>query len=220
MILGIDTTTDWSSVALEDKSIVWRGNQNQSMELLVKIEQLMKELNVCFEDIKGVVVINGPGSYTGIRIGVSVANTIGMLMNIPVKGVDGLEAQVVAGKFQGENKKIVSLISAGGGRVYGRKIEIARGGSSVLNCEKSDEYFVGEVRDFLRDTDKDNFIVGEINEDVKNWIKSSGYRHLVVMDERNKIGRAGGAVELFQKLPSLLNNNVIPLYLREAVRKK
>lgn len=227
MILGIDTTTDWSSVALGDESLVWRGDRNQSKELLLKIEKIMKKCKIGFDDLTGVVVVNGPGSYTGIRIGVSVANTIGMLKNIPVKGVDGLVAQVSSFKFQVSSIKslvnarenIISLISAGGRRVYGKKYQILNFKYQTNNKKEGQDFFVGEVEEFLGDENKEIYIIGEVNEEVENWIKSSGFSYFELLNEKDKYGRAWGAVKLWGELPTVKNNNVIPLYLREAVRK-
>lgn len=244
MILGIDTTTDWSSIALNEKCVVWCGNQNQSMELLVRIEKLMREKKVGFDDLKGVVVVNGPGSYTGTRIGVSVANTIGMLQCIPVKSVDGLVAQVVSKeitnyKAQIPNKNIISLMSAGGRRVYGRKYQVSSGNDQSISkkCKAKSKkekfenlegklinnpgnFFVGEVEEFLGKENKDNYIIGEVNYEVENWIKSSGFSHFELLNDKDKLGRAGGAVRMWNDLPKVKNNNVIPSYLREAVASK
>ncbi len=251
MILGIDTTSDWSSIALDEKCVVWRGDRNQSKELLPKIEELLKKNKSSFDDLTGVMVVNGPGSYTGIRIGVSVANTIGMLKGIPVKGVDGLFAQVICNmqyticKKQEEKSKtkekyenVISLMSAGGRRVYGCKYQVISGKWQVM-CHpepesesasvssnsgsgliKEGNFYIGEVDGFLNENDKDSFVIGEVNEEVENWIKSSGFNNFELLNGDDKLGRAWGAVRLWDELPEVANNNVIPLYLREAVRNK
>jgi tRNA threonylcarbamoyl adenosine modification protein YeaZ len=221
MILGIDTTSDWSSVALDDDEIVWSGDRNQSKELLPKIEELMQRNNVSFVDLTGIVVVNGPGSYTGIRIGVSVANTIGMIMGVPVRGIDSLLAQI-------EMDGNVSVLSAGGSRVYGRKYLKAICNNQYAICNEKNktniqikedgDFFVGEIVEFLDGLDKDVCIVGEVNEEVENYIKSSGWKCINSLGMGKNKGRARGAVWAWDDLPAVANDNVIPMYLREAVR--
>jgi len=230
MILGIDTTSDWSSVALDDHEIVWSGDRNQSRELLPKIEELMQRNNISFTDLTGIVVVNGPGSYTGIRIGVSVANTIGMIMNIPVKGIDSLLAQIkMCGKMR-ETHGYASILSAGGSRVYGRKYLKAICNNQYAICNEKNktniqikedgDFFVGEIAEFLTGLDMDVCIVGEVNEEVENFIKSSGWECFKSLGMGKNKGRAWGAVRMWDDLPVVANDNVIPMYLREAVRSK
>lgn len=59
------------------------------------VEGLLGELSCSWDEIKRVVVIQGPGSYTGLRIAATVANTIATLRGVPVTGVSALVAQVV-----------------------------------------------------------------------------------------------------------------------------
>lgn len=50
------------------------------------LESLLKKHGLSVKDITGIEVNTGPGSFTGIRVGISIANTIGFLLNIPVNG--------------------------------------------------------------------------------------------------------------------------------------
>jgi len=136
--------------------------------------------------------------------------------------VDGLYAQIIS-NFQfpisneSQNKnEIVSLMSAGGRRVYACKLE-------TPNLGVCTDFFVGEIEDFLGEeleTPKLGVctrIIGEVNEEVENWIKSSGFENFELLNERDVKGRAWGAVRVWDELPDVANDNVIPMYLREAV---
>lgn len=178
-ILGIDTTTEMSSIALNDQGMIWLGNRNQSRDLLPKIEKFLASNKVNFDDLKGVVVVNGPGSYTGIRIGVSVANSLGMVLKIPVKAVDGLFAQFSIFNFQfsiGRSKNInyYSIISAGGTRVYGRRYEL-RITNYELRIGEESGYFVGEVEDYLADLRAEDLVVGEVGREVREKLRIKNY---------------------------------------------
>ena len=123
------------------------------------------------------------------------------------------------------SKDFVSLISAGGSRVYGCKYQISNSKSQIPNVISNGDYFVGEVGDFLGDIEETpklgvcTEIIGEVNEEVENWIKSSGFDNFELLNQNDKKGRARGAVKIWKDLSEVANNNVIPMYLREAVRK-
>lgn len=88
-ILFIDTSTHNSTVAvlISDKvldKVVWNGGGELSNSLLIKIEELLKKMNISLSDISSIVVNSGPGSYTGLRIGISIANAISWSRRIPI----------------------------------------------------------------------------------------------------------------------------------------
>lgn len=119
-ILAIDTSTTHSSCAvMDDNNIVGDFSINQSMShneiLLVMVDEMLKKLNVDIEDIDLFVAVTGPGSFTGIRIGVTVVKALAMALNKPIVAVNTLEA-LSFGVFS--DKKKIPLIDARGERVY------------------------------------------------------------------------------------------------------
>lgn len=119
-ILAIDTSTTHSSCAvMEDNNIVGDFSINQSMShneiLLVMVDEVLKKLNIDIEDIDLFVAVTGPGSFTGIRIGVTVVKALAMALNKPIVAVNTLEA-LSFGVFS--DKKKIPLIDARGERVY------------------------------------------------------------------------------------------------------
>ena len=119
-ILAIDTSTTHSSCAvMEDNNIVGDFSINQSMShneiLLVMVDEMLKKLNIDIEDIDLFVAVTGPGSFTGIRIGVTVVKALAMALNKPIVAVNTLEA-LSFGIFS--DKKKIPLIDARGERVY------------------------------------------------------------------------------------------------------
>ena len=96
-ILHIETATDVCSVALSehDKLIASRESaeeRNHAVLLGVFIEELLASQNVKAEDLSAVSVSEGPGSYTGLRIGVSMAKGIAYGLAIPLIAVSTLQA--------------------------------------------------------------------------------------------------------------------------------
>jgi tRNA threonylcarbamoyladenosine biosynthesis protein TsaB len=93
MILCLETATNLCSVALCDKSgtvALRESNEGRSHAslLTVFIEELLKESDIKAGDLEAVAVSKGPGSYTGLRIGVSVAKGIAYAASIPLISVD------------------------------------------------------------------------------------------------------------------------------------
>lgn len=69
--------------------IVWLAHRELSDTLLVNIRKLIEKNGMAFDDIGSIVAYNGPGSFTGLRIGISVANALGESIGVPVYGVTG-----------------------------------------------------------------------------------------------------------------------------------
>jgi tRNA threonylcarbamoyladenosine biosynthesis protein TsaB len=74
--------------------------ENQSNDLLPEIEKVLADKNVTLSNLRAILVNIGPGSYTGVRIGVTVANTLAWSLDIPVYGfIEGkLEETIIQAK--------------------------------------------------------------------------------------------------------------------------
>jgi len=93
--LVIDTASEYMFLSLliddNEVGVVYEyGHQNHSVTILPFIEQLLKKNQLELSDINEVIIGIGPGSYTGVRIGVSIAKMIGYLNHISVKAVSSL----------------------------------------------------------------------------------------------------------------------------------
>lgn len=93
--LAIDTATDYLylSLILDDTevgTVYTKGSQNHSVTIIPLLEELLKQQNWTLKDINQVIIGIGPGSYTGVRIGVSIAKMIGYLNQVEVLSVSSL----------------------------------------------------------------------------------------------------------------------------------
>ncbi len=87
MKLYIDTSSsDKIVVGLDQDKFETQSRQDKSQKLLPFIDELLKKKKKKIEDITEIEVNTGPGSFTGLRVGVSVANTFGWVLGIPVNG--------------------------------------------------------------------------------------------------------------------------------------
>lgn len=115
-ILNIETATKNCSVALakDGKTIVCKElateNFSHAEKLHVFIEQILMESNVQFSELNAVAVSQGPGSYTGLRIGVSSAKGFSYALNIPLIAVDTL--QLIAKQINIDKGIILPMIDA------------------------------------------------------------------------------------------------------------
>ena len=121
-ILNIETATKNCSVSLAKngetilcKEIAEQG-YSHAEKLHVFIEEIVKEANVNFFEIKAVAVSKGPGSYTGLRIGVSTAKGLSYALGIPLLAVDTLLA--LAKKMTINQGLIIPMLDARRMEVY------------------------------------------------------------------------------------------------------
>lgn len=73
---------------LKDK-ILWQADRQLSTTIHTKINQLLEDNELDLNTLSGLIVFKGPGSFTGLRIGITVANGLGYSLNIPVVGATG-----------------------------------------------------------------------------------------------------------------------------------
>ena len=121
-ILYIETATDVCSVALSKGSEIIglkeeAGGNNHAKHLLPFVDEVLKQAGVSMTEINGVAVSIGPGSYTGLRIGVSTAKGIAYTAGIPVMAVSTLEsiaqgAKTLWAESSSEQPQIVPMIDA------------------------------------------------------------------------------------------------------------
>ena len=172
-ILNIETSTKNCSVslALNGKSIavkeIAEAGFSHAEKLHVFFEDILKENNLTFKNLSAIAISQGPGSYTGLRIGVSSAKGLCYSLDIPLIAIDTLQSLASQVKF--DDGIIIPMIDA-------RRMEVY---SAVFNCKQEkiraveaqiiDEnsfsnieekiYVVGDCQEKLRTVlTKDNFV--------------------------------------------------------------
>jgi tRNA threonylcarbamoyladenosine biosynthesis protein TsaB len=107
-------------VALYDGETVraeasWRSRNNHSVELMPALTRMLAQQGVGPQDLSVVAVASGPGSFTGLRIGMSVAKGLAQAQQIPILGVPTLEILTVPHNEQ--RRPVWAIIQAGRGRL-------------------------------------------------------------------------------------------------------
>ena len=120
--LAIDASTEACSVALTVNGKVYSRYdlcpQSHSLQLLPMVDALLKEANVKLAELDGLIFGQGPGSFTGVRIGVGVAQGLAFSANLPVVGVSSLQAMAQAAYTEHEQTKVIAAIDARMGEAY------------------------------------------------------------------------------------------------------
>lgn len=120
-ILAIDTST-WSlalGIMAEDRLIGEFNTtlpKNHSLRLMPAVEQLLAHVELTPKELDGIAVAHGPGSYTGVRIGLTTAKSLAWGLDIPIASISSLH--VVAQNGFGFQGKIIPLFDARRGQVY------------------------------------------------------------------------------------------------------
>ncbi len=125
-ILGVDTSTPIGSIALIDSDNLVAEHtldivQAHSSRLMPAIDSVLKWGNITVDDLDGCAVGIGPGSFTGIRIGVATIKSICFAVDKPIVGVSTLEA--IAYNLRGSNSIICPLLDARRSEIYGAIFE-------------------------------------------------------------------------------------------------
>ena len=120
MLIAIDTATDQASLALHDgfKVLVehtWESPRRHTVELLPRLATALKRLELAPEHFSGVAVTRGPGSFTGLRIGIAAAKGLAMARGIPLIGVPTLD--VVAAAQRSDHRPLCAVLRAGRARI-------------------------------------------------------------------------------------------------------
>lgn len=93
MILLIDTSSATCKFSFVDNNerhdCEWQGDKNLAKYLLKKLSEEMQKLGKQWSDISAIGVMRGPGSFTGLRIGITVMNTLADSQRIPIVGSIG-----------------------------------------------------------------------------------------------------------------------------------
>ena len=119
MILGIETASTDLSVALAGPdgaalgSAAWSSDRRQAHELLPRLLELIEGAGLALAECRAIAVGLGPGSFTGLRVGLSVAKGIAFSLGVPIVGIPSLEAWLAA-----EPERAVALTRAGAAEAY------------------------------------------------------------------------------------------------------
>nr|WP_315250045.1 tRNA (adenosine(37)-N6)-threonylcarbamoyltransferase complex dimerization subunit type 1 TsaB [uncultured Flavobacterium sp.] len=176
-ILNIETATKNCSVALakDGKTVLCKEiaeeGYSHAERLHVFIEEIISEAGIQLKDLAAVAVSQGPGSYTGLRIGVSAAKGLCYALNVPLIAIDTL--QTLASKAKIAEGLIVPMIDARRMEVYSAVFSAGLEKKREILAEIIDE---NSFEDFTENL----YFVGDCNEKGKTVLTKSNF---IFLDE-------------------------------------
>jgi tRNA threonylcarbamoyladenosine biosynthesis protein TsaB len=219
-ILAISTAEKECSIALVEGANpvceeMWSAKQTHSKRIMGMVDQIMDRASMSISELDGFAVAKGPGSFTGLRIGISTIKGLAYALSKPCAGISSLDG--IAWQLSFSSLPVCVIMDAQRGEVYHATYNFHNG----KLIEKSQEKALKPL-EVLKLLDKDTLFVGSgaiayqeiIN---KEFDKKAKFAPLF----QSRVRASALAQVLFQK-PSILNDNetninsVIPEYLRKS----
>ena len=158
LLLSLETATQVCSVALakDGEMLAIKDSSEEkshSTQITIFIEQVLEEAGLTFKDVEGVAVSKGPGSYTGLRIGVSTAKGLCYGLDIPLMAVSTLKAMALGVSESEKNEKnsnvlFCPMIDARRMEVYNALYDVNNEMIEEVNAAIVDEIF---LRNYLEE---------------------------------------------------------------------
>ena len=162
MLLAIDTATRVMSLALHDGYTLlaeksWRAGNRHTTQLAPAIQRLLYQCEVTTGDLTALGVSIGPGSYTGLRIGVALAKGLAAVNHLPLVGITTLETLAAGQPHYQSRYGLITIVQAGRGRIvvqtyrWNRGEWVGRGEPTIMTWDQlfasidGPAYITGEV---------------------------------------------------------------------------
>jgi len=215
-ILGIESSAKSASVALCDENgLVSQYFQNSglthSRTLLPMVEDMLKNLSMTLADIDLIAVAHGPGSFTGVRIGVSAVKGLAWASEKPVCGVSTLLAMAYNGVSAPEDSIICCVMDAKRDQFY-NALFIMRDGIPVRFCEDRAISTAKLVED-IENQYKSVFIVGDGAAMCYNALENFEV-NAILAPEPMRYQSAWGVCMAAKREPAQSVHELLPVYLR------
>jgi len=162
MLLAIDTATARASIALHDgqtlrSECTWEAVNRHTTTLAARIAQMLAASDLTSADLTAVAVCIGPGSYTGVRIGVALAKGIAVARQLPLIGIPTLNILVAA--QPADERPLYAVFAAGRQRAGSARYHWHEGGWRVET-----EIALGTWDELFARIDEPALLVGEIEQ--------------------------------------------------------
>jgi len=216
MRLAIDTSSDTASLALIEAGKIhaeftWRCGKNHSTQLLPRISNLLALAGLSPNSLSGIIVALGPGSYNGLRVGISTAKGLALSLEIPVVGINSLEA--AAYQHSAARLPVCPIFHAGRGEIATAIYQLRYNRWQKIYNER-----VTKLEDLFSEIRVRTIFCGDITPDTGNRISKHLHNNAIIASEAARLRRSSFLGELGEKRldnGDYDNNATLnPLYLR------
>ena len=216
MQLAIDTSTDTASLAIVQDSevlaeLTWRCGQNHTTQLLPHLAHLLNQTKLSLQSTTGIIVARGPGSFNGLRVGISTAKGLAFSLGIPIVGISSLEAEAYQHAETG--LPICPIFNAG-------REEIA----TAIYQKKRNEWrqliteHITTVETLCSQITTKTIFCGEFVASIAGQLRKQLKQRAIISSSTARLRRASFLAELGQKRLEAGNHDnpatLHPLYLR------
>jgi tRNA threonylcarbamoyl adenosine modification protein YeaZ len=217
MQLAIDTSTEIASIALSQNGeviaeLTWRCGQQHTVELLPNLIHLLQQARSSLNSIDGIVVAKGPGSFNGLRVGMSTVKGLAFSLGVPLVGISTLEVE--ASPYASTGLPICPTHNAGRGEIAAALYQLKDDGW----CQLVEEH-ITTIEVLCSQINTETLFCGELSPVMETQLKSLLPGQVVIPEAVTRLRRAGYLAGLgWQRLergdfddPATLQ----PLYLRK-----
>jgi tRNA threonylcarbamoyladenosine biosynthesis protein TsaB len=194
MLLALDTSTHTASVALYDErgiagETTWRTRENHTRSMMPELVHLMDLCGTKQTDLEAIGIATGPGSFTGLRIGLSAAKGLAYSLNLPLIGVPTLD--VTASGFADQPLAVIAIMQAGRARYGGAYYENRDG-----RAQRIDEYFFASADALAAHyseqvKNQPVIVTGELDEPLRKAFSNLVGANVVLVNRGMELRRAG-----------------------------
>lgn len=217
MELAIDTSTETASIAISSQGkliaeLTWHAGQNHTTDIMANVIHVLHQARVDVEDLDGLVVAKGPGSFNGLRVGMSVAKGLAFALGIPLVGISTLEVE--AFPYANTALPICPIMSTGRGEIAAALFQ-ARGGKWSRILEEG----IIAPESLLAEVKGRTIFCGSIPREVALQLTESLGKRALIVAGAAWMRRAGYLAELgWRRLEQgdfVHSPTLQPLYLRK-----
>jgi tRNA threonylcarbamoyladenosine biosynthesis protein TsaB len=198
MLLAVDTSTRTMGIALYDGvrvlgEMVWSGGDYHTVQLAPTIVDLMKRAGITAAQLKALAIATGPGSFTGLRIGMALVKGMALARRLPLVGVQTLDFVAYSQPIR-KDLELIAVLRAGRGR-----LACGRYSPEDKTWEPKGEAVVYTIAELSESIQKPALVCGELS-----------------AEERRVLGRKRKLVKLASPAQSLRR----PAYLAELAWRR
>lgn len=228
MLLAIDTATRFISLAIYDGQALlaeqtWQSHNNHTRQLAPAIFTLLDGCDLDMSDLTALAVSTGPGSYTGLRIGVSLAKGIAAARKLPLVGVTTLDTLAASQPYYQSGGGLIVVVQAGRGRVIVRTYRWRKG-----QWASRAEPQLMDWEGLLAQIDGPAYITGEIDAQGLEVLQTAQAKDLPITlaPGAHRLRRAGFLAQTAWDLWQAAENKAIfdpaklsPIYIKTEEKK-
>ncbi len=216
LLLALDTSTPMASLALYDgvsvrAELTWASPRRHTVELTPRVVETLAGLKLGVEALTGLAVALGPGSFTGLRIGLAVGKGLALARHLPLIGVPTLD--VIAYAQARRRATLYAVLAAGRGRICVAPYRWRRG-----RWRQVAEPHISTWAALAEEADSKAVFCGEIDRKGFEILSGADERNRVVSPAR-RLRRAGYLAELaWERLAQGEQDDMVtlsPIYLQQ-----